>query len=97
MSTEQPEAMRLAAGLDDLFGYRGIDPDVGKAASELRRLHQITINQSHEMRLLLEALIVVQQEAIRWYAESRGFDPETDKHPDWLVQSDAAIAEATKE
>jgi hypothetical protein len=55
MSEKQPEALRLAAGLDDLFGYRGIDPDVGKAASELRRLHQITINQSHEMRLLLEA------------------------------------------
>ena len=46
---------------------------------------------------LLEALIVAQQEAISWYAESRGFDPETDKHPDWLVQSDAAIAKATKE
>jgi hypothetical protein len=55
MSTEQPEAFRLAAGLDELLGYRGINPDVGKAASELRRLHQITINQSHEMRLLLEA------------------------------------------
>jgi len=46
---------------------------------------------------LLEALIVARQEAIGWYAESRGFDPETDKHPDWLVQSDAAIAKATKE
>jgi hypothetical protein len=55
MSTEQPEAFRLAAGLDELLGYRGINPDIGKAASELRRLHQITINQSHEMRLLLEA------------------------------------------
>jgi hypothetical protein len=46
---------------------------------------------------LLEALIVARQEAIGWYAESRGFDPETDKHPDWLVQSDAAITKATKE
>lgn len=90
MSTEQPEALRLAAALDALLGYRGINADVGKAAAELRRLHQVNFD-------LLEALIVARQEAIGWYAESRGFDPETDKHPDWLVQSDAAIAKATKE
>jgi hypothetical protein len=90
MSTEQPEALRLAAALDALLGYRGINADVGKAAAELRRLHQVNSD-------LMEALIVARQEAIRWYAESRGFDPETDKHPDWLVQSDAAIAKATKE
>ena len=90
MSTEQPEALRLAAALDALLGYRGINADVGKAAAELRRLHQVNSD-------LMEALIVARQEAIGWYAESRGFDPETDKHPDWLVQSDAAIAKATKE
>ena len=90
MSTEQLEALRLAAALDALLGYRGINADVGKAAAELRRLHQVNSD-------LLEALIGARQEAIRWYAESRGFDPETDKHPDWLVQSDATIAKATKE
>jgi hypothetical protein len=118
MSTEQPEALRLAAALDALLGYRGINADVGKAAAELRRLQtqnnllgsfcdKLRVMHRNEMRPLLavhdlnrellEALIVARQEAIGWYAESRGFDPETDKHPDWLVQSDAAIAKATKE
>jgi hypothetical protein len=36
--TQQPEALRLAAALDALLGYRGINADVGKAAAELRRL-----------------------------------------------------------
>ena len=40
MST-QPEALRLAAALDALLGYRGINADVGKAAAELRRLHAV--------------------------------------------------------
>ena len=38
MST-QPEALRLAAALDELFGYRNINTDIGKVATELRRLH----------------------------------------------------------
>ena len=46
---------------------------------------------------LLEALIVARQAAIAWLDNSWGFDPETDEHPDWLIQSDAAIAKATKE
>jgi hypothetical protein len=48
MST-QPEALRLAAALDELLGYRGINPDVGKAAAELLRLHSVNAE-------LLEAL-----------------------------------------
>jgi hypothetical protein len=36
--TKQSEAQRLAAALDALLGYRGINADVGKAAAELRRL-----------------------------------------------------------
>ena len=36
--TTQPETLRLAAELDALLGYRGINADVGKAAAELRRL-----------------------------------------------------------
>jgi hypothetical protein len=39
MSTKQPEALRLAAALDELFGYRSINTDIGKVATELRRLH----------------------------------------------------------
>jgi hypothetical protein len=39
MTNEQPEALRLAAALDALLGYRGINADVGKAAAELRRQH----------------------------------------------------------
>jgi hypothetical protein len=41
MSKQQPEALRLAAALDELLGYRGINPDVGKAAAELRRLQSV--------------------------------------------------------
>jgi len=56
MSTQQPEALRLAAALDELFGYRSINTDIGKVASELRRLHAMNeqlswVNQCHEMRL----------------------------------------------
>ena len=90
MSTEQPEALRLADRLDLYATGDKHQKDIEDAAAKLRRLHQVNAE-------LLEALIVARQEAIGWYAESRGFDPETDKHPDWLVQSDAAIAKATKE
>jgi hypothetical protein len=47
--TEQTEAQRLAAALDALLGYRGINVDVGKAAAELRRLQSVNAQ-------LLEAL-----------------------------------------
>ena len=118
MITEQPEALRLAAALDELLGYRGINADVGKAAAELRRLHtqnellgsycdKIRVIHSNEIKQfrnihsinqeLLAALIVARQAAIDWLNDSWGFDPETDEHPDWLIQSDAAIAKATKE
>jgi hypothetical protein len=50
---QQPEALRLAAALDALLGYRGINADVGKAAAELRRLHA-------ENAELLEALKLAQ-------------------------------------
>jgi hypothetical protein len=90
MSTEQPEALRLADRLDLYATGDKHQKDIEDAAAELRRLSQVNAE-------LLEALIVARQEAICWYAESRGFDPEGDKHPDWLVQSEAAIAEATKE
>jgi len=39
--TQQTETQRLAAALDALLGYRGINADVGKAAAELRRLHAL--------------------------------------------------------
>jgi len=47
--TQQTEAQRLAAALDALLGYRGINADVGKAAAELRRLQSVNAQ-------LLEAL-----------------------------------------
>ena len=53
MST-QPEALRLAAALDELLGYRGINADVGKAADELRRLHLVNTE-------LLEALKICEK------------------------------------
>jgi hypothetical protein len=48
--TQQTEAQRLAAALDALLGYRGINADVGKAAAELRRLdqHELANNVWHE-------------------------------------------------
>jgi hypothetical protein len=57
MSTEQPEPLRLAAALDALLGYRGINANVGKAAAELRRLHsenerlQETVEQEQIYRI----------------------------------------------
>jgi hypothetical protein len=33
------ETLRLADALEALLGYRGINPNVGQAAAELRRLH----------------------------------------------------------
>ncbi len=47
--TQQTEAQRLAAALDALLGYRGINVDVGKAAAELRHLEAVNAQ-------LLEAL-----------------------------------------
>ena len=109
MSTQQPEALRLAAALDELLGYRGINADVGKAAAELRQLHQI--NQSHEMRLsvrgyqiqidslemvnkeLLEALRICKGN-IKALLESSGY---AEVHGEWFDVVQAAITKATKE
>jgi hypothetical protein len=88
--TEQSEVQRLAAALDALLGYRGINADVGKAAAELRRLDAVNAQ-------LLKALKVARREAICWYAESWGFDPEVDELPDWLIEIDAAIKAAKGE
>jgi len=88
--TQQTEARRLAAALDALLGYRGINVDVGKAAAELRRLDAVNAQ-------LLEALKVARREAIGWYDDSWGFDPEVDEHPDWLIEIDAAIAAAKEQ
>ena len=106
MSTEQPEALRLAAALDDLLGYRGINPDVGKAASELRRLHQI--NQSHEMRLSvrgyeiqIDSLEMVNKELLEVLQLCEGNIDSllASAHPKvfgiWLDVVRAAIAKAT--
>ena len=83
MST-RPEALRLADALD---AYHTAAHHK-QAAVELRRLHLVNAE-------LLEALIVARQAAIDWFNDSWGFRPETHEHPDWLIQSDAAIAKAT--
>jgi hypothetical protein len=57
MTNEQPEALRLAAALDALLGYRGINADVGKAAAELRRLQSVE-TESKERILRLEGALV---------------------------------------
>jgi hypothetical protein len=82
MSTEQPEALRLAAALDELLGYRGINPDVGKAASELRRLHQVNSD-------LLEAL----QAIVKSLADQD--DEGLIEHAQQMIDARAAIAKAT--
>jgi hypothetical protein len=58
---EKTEAQRLAAALDALLGYRGINADVGKAAAELRRLDAVNAQ-------LLEALksLVSNEDARSW-------------------------------
>jgi hypothetical protein len=55
--TQQTEAQRLAAALDALLGYRGINADVGKAAAELRRLQSVE-TESKERILRLEGALV---------------------------------------
>ncbi len=57
--TNQLKTLRLADALDALLGYRGINKDVGEAAAELRRLHEV--NQE-----LLEALKLA--DALLWGA-----------------------------
>ena len=90
MSTQQPEALRLANKMSSYSLSSGYAWHCHKAAAELRRLHSVNAE-------LLEALIVARQAAIGWLDNSWGFDPETDEHPDWLIQSDAAITKATGE
>jgi hypothetical protein len=66
--TEQTETQRLAAALDALLGYRGINADVGKAAAELRRLE-------HNNQLLMNALMKAcgdDEEIIKEIIESQG-------------------------
>ena len=70
--TQQTEAQRLAAALDALLGYRGINVDVGKAAAELRRLEAVNAQ-------LLEALDGLEKEfrrvyPIYYYAEPWGHE-----------------------
>jgi hypothetical protein len=55
MSTQQPEALRLAAALDELLGYRGINPDVGKAAAELLRLHSVNAELLDALQTMVKA------------------------------------------
>jgi hypothetical protein len=50
--TQQPEALRLAAALDALLGYRGINADVGKAAAELRRLQSVNAQLLEALRFI---------------------------------------------
>jgi hypothetical protein len=60
--TQQTEAQRLAAALDALLGYRGINVDVGKAAAELRRLDAVNAQ-------LLEALKFIADRQDLMFAE----------------------------
>jgi hypothetical protein len=55
---QQPEALRLAAALDALLGYRGINADVGKAAAELRRLHTLNGELLQALRFYAETAVV---------------------------------------
>ena len=84
MSTEKPETLRLAAALDALLGYRGINPDVSKAASELRRLHFVNAE-------LLEALKLCEGN-IKSLLESSDY---AEVYGKWFDDVQAAIAKAT--
>jgi len=74
--TQQTETQRLAAALDALLGYRGINADVGKAAAELRR-------QEAVIAQLLGALL-----DLKAAIKSRGVIPTVKA----LSKTDAAIA-----
>jgi hypothetical protein len=65
---DMTEAQRLAAALDALLGYRGINADVGKAAAELRRLE-------HNTTILMNALMKAcgdDEEMVKEIIESQG-------------------------
>lgn len=85
MSEKQPEALRLAAALDELLGYRGINPDVGKAAAELLRLHSVNSD-------LLGALEMVRDADEDCKRDGLQTIPSMARH-----RIDAAIAKATGE
>jgi hypothetical protein len=105
--TQQSEAQRLA---DELDAYHTA-PHHKEAAAELRRLEGESERKSDAIqrlwkerddlravaRSLLKALKVARREAICWYAESWGFDPEVDELPDWLIEIDAAIKAAKEQ
>jgi hypothetical protein len=69
---EQSEALRLAAALDALLGYRGINADVGKAAAELRRLQSVE-TESKERILRLEGALVKEVAINAQLLEALGF------------------------
>jgi hypothetical protein len=82
--TQQSEAQRLAAALDALLGYRGINADVGKAAAELRR-------QEAVIQQLLEALEMVYADTMD-YIKRNHLSGAANNH--WIVAARAAIAAA---
>ena len=82
--TQQSEAQRLAAALDALLGYRGINADVGKAAAELRR-------QEAVIQQLLEALEMGYADTMD-YIKRNHLSGAANNH--WIVAARAAIAAA---
>jgi hypothetical protein len=85
MSTQQLEALLLADALDEVLGYRSINPDVSKAAAELIRLHSDNAE-------LLEAL-----ELCKGNIESLLASAHPKVFGTWLYVVCKAIAKATGE
>jgi hypothetical protein len=83
--TEQTEAQRLAAALDTLLGYRGINADVGKAAAELRRLEAVNAQLLEALKYCRQKIAYMQTNG-EWYSPGRAID-----------MADAAIAAAKGE
>ena len=83
--TQQTEAQRLAAALDALLGYRGINADVGKAAAELRRLEAVNAQLLEALKYCRQKIAYMQTYG-EWYSPGRAID-----------MADAAIAAAKEE
>lgn len=99
-SVKEDNARRLAA----CWNYcEDLDTEGMERAVEMNRPAKVFIDKSIKKELellaqrdaLLEALKLARKEAVGWFDDGYGFNPENP--PEWLAPIDAAIAKATGE
>ena len=104
MSTQQPEALRLAARLDPVHSYQTPLPDLRReAASELRRLHALNTELLKVLRMARAKIAADLQVMAMCHTGPDGLidDAEAalliDAEQDLVNQIDEAITKATGE